>query len=178
MNQPDEPLFDSQDRALCVQDGLIEIKVRDLARRQPYAVLCTQGHEQPYGALIALAFSQDLKFAVFATPVTTRKYRLLSGCENVALVVDNRSEGASDMMSMEAVTVTGRAIEVSRADGDELGDGYARWSELLIERHPHLSSFVQARSCALFRIDVVRYFHVTRFQEVYQWSPHQIMSPS
>jgi hypothetical protein len=41
----------------------------------------------------------------------------------------------------------------------------------LTQRHPQLRSFVRAPSSALFRIDVVRYLHVSRFQEVHQWIP-------
>ena len=34
-----------------------------------------------------------------------------------------------------------------------------------------LETFVKAESCALIRIDVLRYFHVERFQEVREWEP-------
>jgi len=30
---------------------------------------------------------------------------------------------------------------------------------------------VKAATCALFRVDVVRFLHVARFQEVNQWIP-------
>jgi hypothetical protein len=66
-----------------------------------------------------------------------------------------------------AVTVTGRAQQL------EPGPGYARWSGLLTERHPYLKKFVDAPSTALFRVEVVRFLHVTRFQEVRQWVPAQ-----
>jgi len=45
---------------------------------QPYAVLCTEGRGQPYGSMIAFAANQELNTVVFATPVATRKFRLLS----------------------------------------------------------------------------------------------------
>ena len=64
---------------------------------QPYAVLCVQGGGQPYGALVAFAFSQDLRHAVFVTPVATRKYRLLSECDHVALVIDNRPNKTEEL---------------------------------------------------------------------------------
>ena len=41
-----------------------------------------------------------------------------------------------------------------------------------MSRHPYLQSFVKAATCALFRIDVVRFLHVSRFQEVRQWVPN------
>jgi hypothetical protein len=107
----------------------------------------------------------DLKSFVFATPMATRKYRLLSECDHVALLVDNRGSFPDDMMKVSAVTVTGRASQVE-PDAD-----FQQWADLLTARHPYLKTFVQAPSTALFRVDVARYLHVTRFQEVRQWIP-------
>jgi nitroimidazol reductase NimA-like FMN-containing flavoprotein (pyridoxamine 5'-phosphate oxidase superfamily) len=140
-------------------------QIGQLVREQPYAILCTQGHGQPYGSLVALAFTDDLKSAVFATPVSTRKYKLLSECDHVALVVDSRSSASQDMMGIEAVTVTGRATE--QTAGPELDS----CSSLLIDRHRQLESFVKSPTTAVFRVEILRYFHVTHFQEVRQWTP-------
>jgi nitroimidazol reductase NimA-like FMN-containing flavoprotein (pyridoxamine 5'-phosphate oxidase superfamily) len=139
--------------------------IQALLRGQAFAVLCTQGDGQPYGSVVAFAFSSGLASFVFATPTATRKYRLLSGCDRVALVVDNRGEHPDDLMKVGAVTVTGRAHLV------DAGPEFDRWAELLVTRHPYLTSFVRAPSTALFRVDVVRFLHVTRFQEVHQWIP-------
>jgi uncharacterized protein YhbP (UPF0306 family) len=139
--------------------------IQALVHYEPFAVLCTQAGGQPYGSLVAFAFSDDLRSFVFATPVATRKYRLLSECDHVALLVDNRGRFPDDMMKVSAVTVTGRASQV------QPGADFGRWAGLLTARHPHLKAFVQAPSTALFRVDVIRYLHVTRFQEVRQWIP-------
>ena len=168
MKDRDEPLFDEDDskhRPGPSADPALRERIRQLADKQPYAVLCVQGQGQPYGALVAFAFSADLHHAVFVTPVATRKYRLLSECDHVALVIDNRPSKADDLMEIEAVTVTGRAQMIER------GAEFDRWAELLVTRHPYLESFVQAATCALFRVDVVRFLHVARFQEVNQWIP-------
>jgi nitroimidazol reductase NimA-like FMN-containing flavoprotein (pyridoxamine 5'-phosphate oxidase superfamily) len=140
-------------------------RIRKLLTGQPYAVLCTQGQSQPYGSLVAFAASEDLRTLVFSTPVATRKYRLLTECEHVALLIDSRSASPEDMMSIEAVTVTGHAHVIPA------GTEFDRWAGLLTARHPHLAAFVKAESTALVRVDVVRYFHVCRFQEVRQWVP-------
>ncbi len=139
--------------------------IRRLLDSQMYCVLCTQGQGQPYGSLVAYAMTPELDAAVFATQKATRKYRLLSECAHVALVVDNRSALPDRLMDVEAVTVTGHAHEV--APGPE----FEPWSRLLTDRHPYLDAFVRPASCGLFRIDIVRYLHVTRFQEVRQWVP-------
>ena len=107
----------------------------------------------------------DLCFATFATSRATRKYRLLSECEQVALLIDNRSEFRHELMKVEAVTATGRAELIDH------GADFQRWAALLTERHPYLKSFVQSSSCGLFRVQILRYLHVFRFQEVRQWIP-------
>ncbi len=168
MKKPDKPLFDKddiRDSPGATVDPAVREHIQHLVAKQPYAVLCVQGQGQPYGALVAFAFSEDLRHAVFVTPVATRKYRLLSDCDHVALVIDNRANKADELMEIEAVTVTGRSQMIER------GGEFDRWAELLVARHPYLKSFVQAPTCALFRVDVVRFLHVARFQEVSQWIP-------
>jgi nitroimidazol reductase NimA-like FMN-containing flavoprotein (pyridoxamine 5'-phosphate oxidase superfamily) len=140
-------------------------RIRRLVSEERFGVLCTQGDGQPYGSVVAFAFSQDLFSFVFATPVATRKYRLLSECQRVALVVDNRGTYPDDLMKVGAVTVTGRARQL------EPGPEYKRWAGLLAERHPYMRGFIDAPSTAVFRVDAVRFLHVTRFQEVRQWLP-------
>lgn len=162
----DEPLFDdSPSVPLDDSDLSLRDRIQRLTDEQEYAVLCVQGDGQSYGALVAFAFSEDLRHVVFATPTATRKYRLLSECDHVALVIDNRPDKTDQMMEVEAVTATGRSHLIER--GDEFGE----LAELLLARYPYLKSFVQASTCALFRVDIVRFFHVIRFQEVRQWIP-------
>lgn len=151
------------------EDADLAERIGKLVRERPYGVLCTQSQSQPYGSLVALAVTEDLTAFVFATPIATRKYRLLSECDHVALVIDSRSGARAELMQVEAVTATGRAHVVPP------GPDFERWADLLIERHPHLTAFVRAESSALVRIDVIRYFHVCRFQEVRQWIPSSTM---
>lgn len=66
-------------------------QIRALMLEQPYAVLCTQDDGQPYGSMIAFAANQELNTVFFAKPLATRKFRLLSESDQVALVVDNRT---------------------------------------------------------------------------------------
>jgi hypothetical protein len=160
----DEPPLEP-DRIEDSEPSAVRELIRALIDEQPFAVLCTQGDGQPYGSLIAYAASPDLLCIAFATPVATRKYRLLCECQQVALVIDSRSRFPDALMQVEAITATGRAIQLR--PGAEL----ERCAGLLIARHPQLKAFVDAPSSALFRIDVARYLYVTRFQEVRQWVP-------
>jgi nitroimidazol reductase NimA-like FMN-containing flavoprotein (pyridoxamine 5'-phosphate oxidase superfamily) len=166
----DEPLFESTapenaSASASSREHPLRDLVERLVREQPYAVLCTQGEGQPYGSLVAVAVSDNLRSAVFATPITTRKYRLLCDCDHVALVIDSRSRSSEDMMQIEAITATGRARQVPP------GAEFAQEANLLVARHPQLELFVRSPTTALFHVDIIRYFHVTRFQEVHQWTP-------
>jgi len=147
------------------EDPTLPERIRRLVEQERFAILATQGEGQPYASLVAFATSEDLSTTVFATPKATRKYHLLMQCDRVALLVDSRSQGEKDMMKIEAFTATGKTTRL------DSGPARDRWANLLIDRHPHLESFVKAPSTALFRIDIIRYFHVSRFQEVRQWRP-------
>ena len=139
--------------------------VRTMIDGQPFAVLCTQGGGQPYGSVVAYAASPDCKSVVFATPRDTRKYRLLSGCDRVALVIDRRPLSPDQIMDAEAVTATGQAVRVPA------GAAFDRLAALLTSRHRQLADFVADPANALFRVDVEEYVYVTRFQEVHRWRP-------
>ena len=139
--------------------------IRQILQNQPFAVLCTQGDEQPYGSLIAFAHTNDLRHFFFTTPTATRKYMLLTKCSNVSLLIDTRSNHPDNMKKIQALTITGTAHEM------KAGNKYKEGFKKLKERHPYMQDFLEAESTALFRIDVKRYLHVTRFQEVTQWIP-------
>ncbi len=168
MNNVDEPIFDAEfddDPAGTPHNPDLADQIRDLLGQQPYCILCTQGQGQPYGSLIAFAFTEDLKQLYFTTSRATRKYRLLSECQRIALVVDSRCQHQANFMQVEAVTITAKATHIE--SGSEFEEGI----HLLKQRHSYITEFLEATSTELFRADVVRYFHVTRFQEVSQWIP-------
>lgn len=137
----------------------VKADLKKLLQSQPLAVLATQGRGQPYTSLVAFASSDNLKRLYFATTRSTRKYANLSGDSRVALLVDNRSNKASDFRWAMAATATGTADEVNpRRRKSALA--------LYLAKHPHLEDFVQSPTCALCEIRVQTYFVVTRFQHV------------
>ena len=169
MSLPDEPLFvpDSNDETTedVYDPQEVADRIRRLVEGQQFVVLSTQGEGQPYSSLVAFAMRDNMCFATFATPRATRKFRLLSECDHVSLLFDNRPDFPGELMKVEAVTATGRTALV------EEGDDFEYWAALLTERHPYLNSFVRSPSCGLFKIEIMRYLHVCRFQEVRQWIP-------
>lgn len=156
--------FESKDFLSREHEESLPFRIRRLVNSQPFAVLCTHGDQQPYGSVVAFSMTEDLAAAVFATPITTRKFQLLSQSDRVALLIDNRCQHPDNMMHVEAVTATGQAKRVKE-------ENHAYWTQLLTTRHEYLSGFVQSPTVALFCIEIARYFHVVRFQEVRQWTP-------
>jgi nitroimidazol reductase NimA-like FMN-containing flavoprotein (pyridoxamine 5'-phosphate oxidase superfamily) len=166
MNPVDEPApGPTNDRSESSGEALLAERIRDLVEGEPYAVLATQADMQPYGSVIALAVSVDLAQAAFCTSRDTRKYGLLEQCDRVALVIDDRSKHGDDIHRVSAVTATGRAAELAP------GPNRDHWQAELVARHPFLEEFLVSPSCAIFLVDIVRYLHVVRFQEVSQWIP-------
>jgi nitroimidazol reductase NimA-like FMN-containing flavoprotein (pyridoxamine 5'-phosphate oxidase superfamily) len=167
MRTMDEPVLPMEndspgDEAMERED--IAGKIRGLLMQQQYAVLCTQGGGQAYGSVVAYAVNDEFDAAVFSTGRATRKYSLLTESDRIALVVDSRSSYPDELMQVEAITATGRARELLHGER-------ARWAQMLIDRHPQLRTFVNSPSTAVFKVDIVRYLYVTRFQEVHQWVP-------
>ena len=147
------------------ESQLLPATIKNLINQQQYGILPTQGKGQPYGLMMVYTFSEDLKFAAFCTPITTRKFQLLSKCKRVSIVIDNRDHYANDVTKIEAITANGIADRLLK--GAEL----TRWSNALIERYPHMKFFIRSTSCAVFKIEILRIFHVHQFQEVNQWIP-------
>ena len=168
MVQRDEPVIESRVLGKNIkktpeQTNLKKV-IKNLLENSPYGVLATQYKSQPYASLLAYAFTGDLRNIIFVTPQTTRKYKLLNNCKQVAFQVDNRSSNPTNLMSIESLTVTGQAHQIKFGSSD-----YKKFCKLLIKRHSYLKDFTESPSCSIFSVSVVRYFHVIRFQEVSEW---------
>ena len=140
-------------------DVAIQKTLKDLMAVQRVAVLATHNDGLPHGSLVAFVVADDLRDVVFATSRATRKFANLSKDARVALVIDNRTNQEADFQQAIAVTVSGKASEVS-------ADEHARWLERYLQRHPCLQEFVQSPTCALVRVRVEKYNLVERFQNV------------
>jgi nitroimidazol reductase NimA-like FMN-containing flavoprotein (pyridoxamine 5'-phosphate oxidase superfamily) len=165
---PDKPILNEDldlSKIKTSETSNLPEQIRSLLSQQSFCVLCTQGQSQPYGSLIAYASTDDLHQFYFSTPVKTRKYKLLSECPQVALVIDSRCQHQDDLTQVDAVTITGTASLIQSGADFDLGIA------LLKNRHPYLINLLESAFTALFRIEEVRYFYVTRFQEASQWIP-------
>jgi heme iron utilization protein len=138
--------------------------LRDLFGSQRSAVLATAESGRPYLSLMAFAASDDLKYLVVVTPKASRKYRNLVTDPRVALLVDNRTNNPEDVKQAIAVTVMGVAEECSPAEAEYFLGLYR-------DRHPHLVEFANSLENVLIKVRVDRYYLVSRFQDVREYSP-------
>ena len=130
-----------------------------LLETQQLAVLGTQRPEGPYTSLVGFAATPDLHSLLFATGRSTRKHDNLVHDARAAMLVDNRTNDASDFTHAAAATAVGTVEEVSEAERAAL-------ERVFLARHPHLEDFVTSPSSVLLRLRVSVYFVVTRFQHV------------
>ena len=167
MKQYEEPLFIDVMKNLPEGENarILEESIRRLCEEQPFAVLATQGKGITNASLISFAKSNDLKHIVFATPINTGKFDLIAGVENVAILVDDRSQQQGSINQISALTITGKARILQ--DENEISD----WAELLTKKHPNLTSFVKAPTTAVVLVEAVRYLYVSKFQEVWEYDP-------
>lgn len=142
-----------------VDPGQLIQQLKELFSGQPLAVLSTHEHGQPYGNLVAFTATQDMKSLVFATTRATRKFGNIADDPRVSMLIDNRSNQASDFHDAMAVTATGSAEEV-------MGQEKGAFLRPYLTKHPHLEDFVMSPTCALMRVEVDRYYVVSHFQHV------------
>jgi heme iron utilization protein len=144
--------------------GVVPERLRMLNSIERFAVLATQEEGRPYASLVAYALSSDLGTAVFATPKNTRKYRNIVKTDEVALLLDNRSQ-ESPIAKAEAITLTGRAKPLRKGrEREEL-------TALYLAKHQDLKDFVESPSTALVALRIDQAVHVGNFQTVTSWRP-------
>jgi hypothetical protein len=146
--------------------GELQGKLTELFSSQRLAVLSTQAGGQPYASLVSFVATEDLKYLLFATSRSTRKYANLAADSRAALLIDSRSNRDSDLQQAIAVTATGMVDETRGAERDRLVGLY-------LAKHPSLGEFVHAPSNALLRLTVESYIMVSRFQEVAELHPSE-----
>jgi len=140
----------------------METELKDLFQRQKLGVLATVSDTSaPYVSLVAFAAVEDLGRLLFLTSRSTRKFHNMLSCSRVSMLIDNRTNQASDFDDALAITVLGRAAE-------QQGPAKADLLRMLLDKHPELKTFALEPSSALMAIVVERYLLVSRFQEVQQ----------
>jgi uncharacterized protein YhbP (UPF0306 family) len=152
------------DFEVCSKDWEADLRnqLQILFSSRRLAVLATQNEGKPYASLVAFAATDDLKTILFATTRSTRKFGYLSSNPAVALLIDNRTNDASDFRNAMAVTATGKAAEIITTEENS-------FLQLYLAKHPYLKEYVSSPTCALVKVEVSIYYAVRRFQHVLEF---------
>lgn len=167
MKKYEEPLFIdvSKNSPEGKDAGILKDTISRLLDEQPFAVLATQGKGVTNASLISFAKTDDLKHIVFATPINSGKFDLIEGDENISILVDDRSKQQDSLNQISALTITGKA-RILRDENEII-----KWAGLLTGKYPNLTSFATATTTAVILVEVVRFFYVSKFQEVQEFDP-------
>jgi nitroimidazol reductase NimA-like FMN-containing flavoprotein (pyridoxamine 5'-phosphate oxidase superfamily) len=112
-------------------------QMKKLARERDLCVLATVSGGKPYCSLMAYATADDVSEIYMATHKQTKKYQNLMENPSVSLLIDTREEHAGPgRLLAKAMTVSG-VCEAIRERGKQ-----ALVRTRLLERHPHLGSFL------------------------------------
>jgi nitroimidazol reductase NimA-like FMN-containing flavoprotein (pyridoxamine 5'-phosphate oxidase superfamily) len=138
--------------------------VTELLDTQFQGVLATQNRAQPYTSLMAFGQTADLKKLLIVTLRGTQKHENLLTNPLVSFLIDNRQNATSDYADAVAVSVCGRASEVSMQERAHL-------QNIFLKKNCTLESFTCRDDCALMQIEVDVYFVIRRFLEVSELRP-------
>lgn len=160
----DEPIYTAKQTVISL-DEKTQNEIKNILLNEPFAVLSTQGEGQPYSSLVSYACSDDFKKIIFATPLATRKYDLISRCSKVSILIDTRSTNPESINDINAITVVGDAKIIK----DSLNN--PSYETILLKSHPYLETFIKATTTRIIVVDVDTYIYVRKFQEVFEWNP-------
>ena len=126
-----------------------EESLEEVLSTQYFAVLNTLGECLPYSNLVSFAVTEDLRSLVFITNRNTRKYKNIQENGNISLLIDNRTNQASDVSQAIAITAIGTACEEM--------ENKSSLQNIFLARHPQLKQFVDAPNNAIMLVTIREY---------------------
>jgi general stress protein 26 len=133
--------------------------VRDIFASQRLAVLATEKENSPYINLVVFIADKDLKWLVFATNRSTRKFENIMANPMVAILIDNRCKYDFDTKKTVVISALGKAEGLLDFEKAKLMEQY-------LDKHPHLKDFITSSDCVFVKLKIEKYIIVQRFQEV------------
>lgn len=141
--------------------------IKEMLRNESFGVLATRGDDECYTSLISFASSEDLNTLVFATPIDTKKFEMIGGNKNISILIDNRSNNEKSINDIAAVTSMGLASILKEKEEID------KWAKVLVGKHSYLDEFINAETTAIVLVDISKYYYVSSFQKVMEWSPKE-----
>lgn len=134
-------------------------ELRKIFNFQHLAALATLGDDGPYINLVAFAATDDLKYLLFSTSKSTKKYANILKNPDVTMLIDNRKNDESDFYDTIAVTVMGQVNQVNESERYKL-------TNIFILKNPILSDFLNSQNNVFLKIEVKKYIFVSNFGQI------------
>lgn len=137
-------------------------KMKQLVKDRRFCVLATAWDNNPHCSLMAYAPEEDCQRIYMATRRNTVKYRNLMENPAVSLLIDTREEKVTGKKhGIRALTVTGRFAEIKD------GQGRMKARDMLLQRHPDLTVFLDHPESCLFAVEVHSFLLLDGFTDSY-----------
>jgi nitroimidazol reductase NimA-like FMN-containing flavoprotein (pyridoxamine 5'-phosphate oxidase superfamily) len=136
-------------------------RMKALAREKDICVLATASGDNPHCSLMAYVTDDDCREFYMVTHRETKKYKNLLENPSVSLLIDTREEHSGSRRSRaKALTVSGLFQEMEEGKKK-------RARARLLERHPHLTGFIDDADAELFCIKVTSFLLLNGLKEAH-----------
>lgn len=136
--------------------------MKQLVKDKRFCVLATASDNNPHCSLMAYVPEEDCQRIYMATHRNTVKYRNLMENPAVSLLIDTREEiDAAENHGTKALTITGRFAEIKDSPGR------MKVRDMLLQRHPDLTVFLDDPESCLFAVEVHSFLLLDGFTDSY-----------
>lgn len=125
--------------------GTIKEYIGAVLKTSGFAVLATEGNDQPHASLIAITPFGNFRQIIFATYRNTLKYRNLSSNNKVAVLIESGVINIKGLKQSVVLTIIGQTEEIDPAEKEAAYQAH-------LKRHPEMESFMLSSDCALIQV--------------------------
>jgi general stress protein 26 len=133
--------------------------IEDVLNINKFAVLATEGDDQPHASLIAITPLRSCRQLVFATYRNTLKYRNITHNSKVAVLIDSGDINNRCLHESKVLTIIGYTEEISISENEAIYQAHLKW-------HPELESFMLSPDCALILVIAQSYQVVNGIDDI------------
>ena len=135
--------------------------IEDAIQKSRFAVLATEGNEQPHTSLIAITPFGNFRQLIFATYRNTLKYlNLVHNCK-VAVLIESASINIKGLNESAVLTIIGHAEEISIEEHEAAYQAH-------LKSHPEMESFMLSSDCALILV-IAQSYQVVKGVDDIRW---------
>jgi general stress protein 26 len=153
--------------------------VRDLLSKARLCYLATSDEASPHLSLMNFTYtahigSNEGDCVIMSTRRDTKKYTLLTGNSNVAVLIHDFSDDSTNHKEEK----TARTITLNGTVREESGEAEEAYRKIHLHRNPDSAQFIEGPNMAIITITVETARICDINDKVHNWSRNQEVSPS